>query len=93
MGHIPTWMRFSGATAMALLFSMAIEAGGAEAGAASRGAVREALERPGALRIDGQSLDRPALLRFYRTRDFAPAWSAGDAGVVASTSRTPTEGG
>lgn len=81
VGHIPTWMRFSGATAMALLFSMAIEAGGAEAGAASRGAVREALERPGALRIDGQSLDRPALLRFYRTRDFAPAWSAGDAGV------------
>ena len=63
MGHIPTWMRFSGATAMALLFSMAIEAGGAEAGAASRGAVREALERPGALRIDGQSLDRPALER------------------------------
>ena len=81
VGQVLSWVRFSGATAIALLLSMTIEAGAVEAGAASRGAVREALERPGALRIDGRSLDRSALLRFYRTRDFAPAWSAGDAGA------------
>ena len=42
--------------------------------------IRELLDRPDGPRIDGQSLDPRALARFYRPRDFAPAWGAGDGG-------------
>jgi murein L,D-transpeptidase YcbB/YkuD len=43
--------------------------------------IRELLDRPNGLRIDGQSLDPRALGRFYRPRDFAPAWDARDGGL------------
>jgi len=43
--------------------------------------IRELLERPDGLRIDEQSLDPRALERFYRPRDFAPAWDAHDGGL------------
>jgi murein L,D-transpeptidase YcbB/YkuD len=79
------WTRVGGATAtgVALLLIFAIGPTEAEptAGAASRSRIQEALERPGALRMDGRSLARPTLARFYRPRDFAPAWSAADGGV------------
>ncbi len=42
--------------------------------------IRELLDRPDGLRIDGQALDPRALGRFYRPRDFAPAWDARDGG-------------
>jgi len=53
---------------------------GGEADGSSRRAIREALDRPGALRIAGRSLDRPALTRFYGPRDFTPAWGPMDGG-------------
>ena len=83
----PVWMRISGwarvcgTTAAALLVIGVIgprEVGG-DAGVSTR-AIREALERPGPLRIDGRSLDRPVLTRFYRPREFAPAWGPVDGG-------------
>jgi murein L,D-transpeptidase YcbB/YkuD len=43
--------------------------------------IRDLLDRPDGLRIDGQSLDPGALGRFYRPRDFAPAWDAHDGGL------------
>src|ERR1700693_4844357 len=42
--------------------------------------LREFLDRPDGLRVDGQPLDARALGRFYRPRDFAPAWDARDGG-------------
>jgi murein L,D-transpeptidase YcbB/YkuD len=83
----PVWMRISGwarvcgTTAAALLVIGVIgprEVGG-DAGVSTR-AIREALEQPGPLRIDGRSLDRPVLTRFYRPREFAPAWGPVDGG-------------
>lgn len=83
----PVWMRISGwarvcgTTAAALLVIGVIgprEVGG-DAGVSTR-AIREALERPGPLRIAGRSLDRPVLTRFYRPREFAPAWGPVDGG-------------
>jgi murein L,D-transpeptidase YcbB/YkuD len=50
------------------------------AGAGDR-RIRELLERPGGVHIDGRSLDARALGRFYRPRDFAPAWGAADGGL------------
>jgi murein L,D-transpeptidase YcbB/YkuD len=76
------WARVLGTTAAALLVIVVIgprEVGG-DAGISSRRAIREALERPGPLRIDGRSLDRPVLTRFYGPRDFAPAWGPIDGG-------------
>jgi murein L,D-transpeptidase YcbB/YkuD len=76
------WARVLGTTAAALLVIVVIgprDVGG-DAGASSRRAIREALEQPGTPRIDGRSLDRPALTRFYRPREFAPAWSPVDGG-------------
>jgi murein L,D-transpeptidase YcbB/YkuD len=51
------------------------------AGSVTRRGIREFLERPAGLRIDGQRLDLRALGRFYRPRDFAPAWEANDGGL------------
>jgi len=50
------------------------------AGSVTRRGIRELLERPAGLRIDGQQLDPRALARFYRPRDFAPAWEGTDGG-------------
>ncbi|HUM16339.1 MAG TPA: L,D-transpeptidase family protein [Candidatus Nitrosotalea sp.] len=40
--------------------------------------LRELLEQRGEVRIDGRPLDARALGRFYRPRDFAPAWDGRD---------------
>ncbi len=70
------------AAAAAVLFAASIVAPVAEATPASTSQrIRELLERPDGLRIDGQSLDSRALERFYRPRDFAPAWDAHDGGL------------
>jgi murein L,D-transpeptidase YcbB/YkuD len=50
------------------------------AGFVTRRDIRELLERPAGLHIDGQRLDPRALARFYRPRDFAPAWEDTDGG-------------
>jgi murein L,D-transpeptidase YcbB/YkuD len=42
--------------------------------------VRALLERPDGLHLDGWSLDARTLGRFYRPRDFAPAWDPRDGG-------------
>ena len=55
------------------------ETGETTPGSASQ-RIRELLERPDGPRIDGQPLDSRALARFYRPRDFAPAWEAPDGG-------------
>ena len=80
--RISGWALVLGTTAVALLVAVVIgprEVGG-DADVSSRRAIREALEQPGTPRIDGRSLDRPALTRFYRPREFAPAWGAVDGG-------------
>ena len=80
--RISGWARVCGTTVAVLLVIVVIgpwEVGG-EADASSGRAIREALDRPGALRIAGRSLDRPALTRFYGPRDFAPAWGPMDGG-------------
>jgi hypothetical protein len=70
------------AAAAAVPFAASIVAPVAEATPASTSQrIRELLERPDGLRIDGQSLDPRALERFYRPRDFAPAWDAHDGGL------------
>ena len=51
-----------------------------DAGSVIRRGIRELLERP-ALRLDGRALDPRALGRFYRARDFAPAWEANRGGL------------
>ena len=43
--------------------------------------IRALLERPEGPRIDGHALDPRALGRFYRPRDFTPAWDARDGGT------------
>jgi murein L,D-transpeptidase YcbB/YkuD len=84
----PGWARISGCarvcgTTVAVLLVIVVigprEVGG-EADPSSGRAIREALDRPGALRIAGRSLDRPALTRFYGPRAFAPAWGPMDGG-------------
>jgi murein L,D-transpeptidase YcbB/YkuD len=42
--------------------------------------IRHLLDRPDRVRIDGRPLDSRALGRFYRPREFAPAWDARDGG-------------
>lgn len=68
-----------GAAAIAVLLaaSMAEAAGGASGVTSQR--IRDLLARP-ELRIDGQSLEPRPLGRFYRSRDFTPAWDARDGG-------------
>jgi len=82
-GRVAAWARVGGAaiTVIALL-CVASLARGAEptAGAVSRSDIRRLLTGPEDLRIAGRSLDRQALGRFYRARDFSPAWDAGDGG-------------
>jgi L,D-transpeptidase YcbB len=80
--RISGWGRVCATTAAALLVIVVIgppDVAG-DWGVASRRAIREALERPGRLRIDGRSLDRAVLTRFYGPRAFAPAWGPIDVG-------------
>jgi len=51
------------------------------AGSVTAVTLRDILERPDGPRVEGESLDLPALRRFYRRRDFTPAWGPDDAGV------------
>ena len=82
-GRIAAWARVGGMaiTAIGLLciVSLALEAE-PTAGAVSRSGIRQLLGSPDGLRIAGRSLDTRALGRFYRARDFAPAWDASDGG-------------
>ena len=55
-------------------------AAGPTPGSITQSDIREMLERPAALHIDGLRLDLRALGRFYRPRGFAPAWVADDGG-------------
>ena len=72
--------RVTAAVAALLLTASIVPARPPGAAAGSHG-IRERLERPGGLRIDGRPLDTRALTRFYRSRDFAPAWGAADGGI------------
>ncbi|HJR01233.1 MAG TPA: L,D-transpeptidase family protein [Methylomirabilota bacterium] len=56
--------------------SIAASGAGETTPGASSARIRDLLERPDGLRIDGQPLDVRALGRFYRPRDYAPAWDA-----------------
>jgi murein L,D-transpeptidase YcbB/YkuD len=68
--------------AAALLLAASIGAPLTQVTPASSGArIQELLDRPDGLRIDGQPLDPRELARFYRPRDFAPAWDARDGGL------------
>lgn len=82
-GRIAAWARAGGVVVVAIgLLGITSAALGAEpvAGAVSRSDLRRLLASPDGLRIAGSTLDARALGRFYRTRDFAPAWGAGDGG-------------
>ena len=50
----------------------------ADGDAVSPRRLRELVEQRGELRVDGRPLDARALARFYRPRDFAPAWDGRD---------------
>ena len=82
-GRIAAWARVGGMaiTAIGLLCIVSLALGTEPtAGAVSRSSIRQLLASPDGLRIAGRSLDTRALGRFYRARDFAPAWDAGDGG-------------
>ena len=81
-GRVRGWALLRGLTAVsaAVLVAASIAPSGVAAGATSP-RIRELLERPDGLRVDGQSLDPRALGRFYRPRAFAPAWDAPDGGL------------
>jgi L,D-transpeptidase YcbB len=81
--RIAAWARAGGVAAIAIgLLGVASPALGAEptAGAVSRSGIRQLLASPDGLRIAGRSLDTRTLGRFYRAREFSPAWDAGDGG-------------
>jgi murein L,D-transpeptidase YcbB/YkuD len=73
------------AAAAAVLFAASIVGPVEAAPASTSQRIRELLDRPDGLRIDGQSLDPRALGRFYRPRDFAPAWDPRDGGPDRAT--------
>ena len=73
------------AAAAAVLFAASIVGPVDAAPASTSQRIRELLDRPDGLRIDGQSLDPRALGRFYRPRDFAPAWDPRDGGPDRAT--------
>ncbi len=82
-GRIAAWARAGGVVVVAIgVLGITGAALGAEpvAGAVSRSDLRRLLASPDGLRIAGSTLDARALARFYRARDFAPAWGAGDGG-------------
>ena len=82
-GRITAWARAGGVVIVAVgLLCLASAALGAEPepGTASRSDLRRLLASPDGLHIAGSTLDARALGRFYRARDFAPAWGAGDGG-------------
>jgi murein L,D-transpeptidase YcbB/YkuD len=69
-------------TAIALLCALSAQpAAEPTAASVTQRGIRETLERPAGLRINEPRLDLRALGRFYRPRDFAPAWDADDGGL------------
>lgn len=100
-GRIAAWTRVGGAAIIAIaLLGVARLAPGIEpaAGAVSRSDIRRLLTSPDGLRIAGRSLDARALGRFYRAREFSPAWDAGDGGreraalLLQALERADTQG-
>jgi murein L,D-transpeptidase YcbB/YkuD len=82
-GRFAAWARAGGVAFTAIgLLCIASAALGAEPdpGTVGRSDIRHLLESPDRLRIAGRTLDARALGRFYRARDFAPAWGAGGEG-------------
>ena len=82
-GRIAAWARVGRAAMAAIvLLGTVSPTRGAEptSGTVSRSDIRRLLTGPEGLRIAGQSLDRQALARFYRAREFSPAWDVGDGG-------------
>lgn len=73
------------AAAAAVLFAASIVGPVEAAPTSTSQRIRELLDGPDGLRIDGQSLDPRALGRFYRPRDFAPAWDPRDGGPDRAT--------
>lgn len=51
------------------------------AGSVTQRGIRELLDRPAELRIDAARLDVRALRRFYRPRNFLPAWDGSHGGI------------
>ncbi|HEY7653492.1 MAG TPA: L,D-transpeptidase family protein [Methylomirabilota bacterium] len=68
-----------------LCASSASPADESAAGSVSPRGIRELVDRPAELRIDGQRLDLRALRRFYRPRGFAPAWEGNDGGPARAS--------
>ncbi len=82
-GRIAAWARAGGVVIAATgLLCIASAALGAEPdpGTVSRSDIQRLLASPDGLRIAGTTLDAHALGRFYRARDFAPAWGPGGGG-------------
>ncbi len=82
-GRIAAWARAGGVVIAATgLLCIASAALGAEPdpGTVSRSDIQRLLASPDGLRIAGTTLDARALGRFYRARDFAPAWGPGGGG-------------
>lgn len=79
-GRFAAWARAGGVAFAAIgLLCIASLALGAEpaSGALGRSDIRQLLASPDGLRIAGRALDARALGRFYRARDFSPAWDVG----------------
>ena len=86
-GWLPILARAGSVTAAIVLLCAPSAGPAAEptAGPVTRRGIRELLERPAGLRRDGPRLDLGALRRFYRARDFAPAWDAEDGGPARAS--------
>ena len=86
-GRLPILARAGRVTAAIALLCAPSAGPAAEptAGPVTRRDIREVLDRPAALRRDGPRLDLGALRRFYRARDFAPAWDAEDGGPARAS--------
>jgi L,D-transpeptidase YcbB len=78
-GWLPRLQVMVAATAAILAVSIAGTAVEPAPGS-TRYRIQELVERLDGLRIDGRRLDPGPLVRFYRPRDFAPAWDPSDGG-------------
>jgi murein L,D-transpeptidase YcbB/YkuD len=82
-GRIAAWARAGGVVIAAtglLCIASAVLGAEPDPGTVSRSDIQRLLASPDGLRIAGTTLDAHALGRFYRARDFAPAWGPGGGG-------------
>jgi murein L,D-transpeptidase YcbB/YkuD len=82
-GRIAAWARAGGVVIAAtglLCIASAVLGAEPDPGTVSRSDIQRLLASPDGLRIAGTTLDARALGRFYRARDFAPAWGPGGGG-------------